>query len=185
MDGRLHADGIMLDTIVAYLHGNRVQFRLTSYPSEEPLPHAAHPIPPNAVLVDTEIVLVDGGVVLACFRAGDAIDYSALSWALGSTCIRGDQSDLPSAITGLPPPVPPFGQLFGLPLIVDETVNTGASIVVTPVFGGNDFLDLSFEDWMRLEAPRVASFASMGELREATASEREAPTTTPEAARAH
>jgi hypothetical protein len=158
----------MLDTIVAYLHGNRVPFRLTSYPSEEPLPHAAHPMPPSAMLVDTEVVLVGGRVALACFRAGSIVDYSALSSALGSTCVAGDHSDLPSALAGLSPPIPPFGQLFGLTIILDETVNNGAAVIVSPAFGGNEFFDVLYDDWVRVEAPRIASFASAGELPERT-----------------
>lgn len=158
----------MLDTIVAYLHGNRVPFRLASYPSEEPLPHAAHRLPPSSVRIDTEVVLVEGRVALACFRAGDQVDYAALGSALGAGCVRGDASNLASAVAGLPPPIPPFGQLFGVPIILDETVNSGPTIIVIPAFGGNDFFEVAFEDWARMEAPRIASFASRGELAEST-----------------
>lgn len=174
MDAALHRDGTMLDTIVSYLHGNRVPFRLASYPTEEPLPHAAHPMPPNAVLVDTQIVLIEGRVALACFRAGSIVDFNALSSAIGATCIAGDHSDLPSALAGLAPPIPPFGQLFGLPIILEETVANDAAVIVTPAFGGSDFFDILFEEWARVEAPRMASFVSAGELPETTESDREA-----------
>jgi hypothetical protein len=97
------------------------------------------------------------------------IDYAALSSELGSMCTRGDHSDLPSALASARPPIPPFGQLFGLPIILDEAVSTGAAVLVSPVFGGNDFLELSLDEWSRVEAPRVASFASAGELPEETA----------------
>lgn len=176
----------MLDTIVSYLHGNRVAFRLASYPSEEPLPHAAHVMPPNAMLVDTEVILVEGKVALACFPAGETIDYAALGASLGAICMRGDHKDLPGALSSAAPPIPPFGQLFGLPIILDETVNNNASVLVTPAFGGNEFFDLAFEDWARVEAPRVASFASAGELTEQTGSEREgAPAAAPVSAQVH
>jgi nitroreductase len=160
----------MLDTIVAYLHGNRVPFRLASYPTEESLPHAAHRMPVSSVRVDTEIVRVDGRIALACFVAGNAIDYAALSSVLGSVCVRGEPSDLPSGIASLAPPIPPFGQLFGVPIILDASVDAGAALLVCPAFGGNDFFDIAFEDWARLEAPRIASFASAGELPETTRS---------------
>jgi hypothetical protein len=114
--------------------------------------------------VDTEIVLLEGRPALACFRAGESIDLAALSSALGATCVRGDVSDLPYALTSLLPPIPPFGQLFGIPIILDETVNTGAAVLVMASFGGNDFFDVAFDEWARLEAPRIASFSSAGEL---------------------
>lgn len=171
----------MLDTIVAYLHGNRVPFRLASYPTEEPLPHAAHPMPPSSVLVDTEIVLVEGRVALACFRAGESVDYAALSSSLGAACVPGDHADLPSDLTGLAPPIPPFGQLFGMTIILDESINESAAVIVSPAFGGNDFFDIAFDDWARVEAPRVASFASAGELPETTESDREAVPTSKQA----
>lgn len=176
----------MLDTIVAYLHGNRVPFRLTSYPTEEPLPHAAHVMPPNSMLVDTEVVLIGGKVALACFPAGEAIDYGALGASLGAVCIAGDHSDLPTALVGIAPPIPPFGQLFGLTIILDETLSTSAAILVCPTFGGNDFFDVAFEEWARLEAPRIASFASAGELGVGSESERTTlPSSAPTGASPH
>jgi Ala-tRNA(Pro) deacylase len=153
----------MLGTIVDYLHGARVPFRLASYPTEEPLPRAAHPLPAHAVVVDTEIILVEGRVALACFPAGEAIDYTALSAVLGAIAVPADYADLPGELASAAPPIPPFGQLFGLPIIVDEGVEA-AAILSIPAFGGNDFFDIAYDDWARVEAPRVASFASAGEL---------------------
>ena len=153
----------MLGTIVDYLHGARVPFRLASYPTEEPLPRAAHPRPPHSILVDSEVILVDGRVALACFPAGEAIDYAALSAALGAVAVEGSHSDLPGDLPSAAPPIPPFGQLYGIPIIVDESL-ARAAIIAIPVLGGSDFFDIAYEDWARVEAPRVASFASAGEL---------------------
>lgn len=153
----------MLGTIVDYLHGARVPFRLASYPTEEPLPRAAHPLQPHSIVVDTEIVIVQGRVALACFPAGEVIDYTALSAALGAAALPGTYSDLPGDLPSAAPPIPPFGQLYGLPIIIDESLTT-AAIIAIPAFGGNDFFDIPYDDWARIEAPRVASFASAGEL---------------------
>lgn len=158
----------MLDTIVRYLHGARVPFKLTSYPSEEPSPQVAHLMPLHSVLVDTEIVRVGGRVALACFPAGEHVDYAAIGAALGSVATRGDPSDLPGELSAMAPPLPPFGQLSGLTLVVEERI-TQSPVIVFRAFGGSDFFEVPYEDWARLEAPRVASFASMGELAAASA----------------
>jgi Ala-tRNA(Pro) deacylase len=157
----------MLGTIVDYLHGSRVPFRLASYPTEEPLPRAAHPLPPHAMLIDTAIILVEGRVVLACFPAGEVIDYVALSAALGAGAVPAAHGDLPGELVSAAPPIPPFGQLYGLPIIIDEGIEA-AAILSIPVFGGSDFFDIAYDDWARMEAPRVASFASAAELRAST-----------------
>jgi prolyl-tRNA editing enzyme YbaK/EbsC (Cys-tRNA(Pro) deacylase) len=159
----------MLDTIVRYLHGARVPFKLTSYPSEEPSPHVAHPMPPHSVLVDTAIVRVGGRVALACFPAGESADYAAIGTALGGVAIPGDASDLPGELGAMAPPIPPLGQLAGITLVVEERL-AQSPILVFQAFGGSDFFEVPYEDWARLEAPRIASFASMGELPEQSAS---------------
>jgi len=153
----------MLDTIVRYLHGARVPFKLTSYPSEEPSPHAAHPMPPHSVLVDTEIIRVGDRVALACFPAGESADYAAIGTALGGVAVAGDASDLPGELATMPPPIPPLGQLTGLTLVVEERLAESVTLVFQ-ASGGDDFFEVPYEDWARLEAPRIAAFASKGEL---------------------
>jgi prolyl-tRNA editing enzyme YbaK/EbsC (Cys-tRNA(Pro) deacylase) len=159
---------VMLDTIVRYLHGARVPFKLTSYPSEEPSPQVAHALPPHSVLVDTEIIRVGDRVALACFPAGEQADHAAIGAALGGVAVSGDASDLPGELGSMPPPVPPLGQLMGLTLVVDERLAESAILVFQ--VGGSDFFEVPYEDWARLEAPRMAAFASMGELPEKSGS---------------
>ena len=155
----------MLDTIVGYLHGARVPFKLTSYPSEEPSPQVAHPLPPSSVLVDTEIIRIGDRVALACFPAGEKADHAAIGAALGGVVTPGDASDLPGELATMPPPIPPFGQLTGLTLVVDDRL-AESSILVFQISAGSDFIEVPYDDWARLEAPRMAAFASMGELPE-------------------
>jgi len=154
---------MLLGTIVNYLHGALVPFRLASYPNQERMPQAAHPRPPHSMLVETAPILVEGRVALACYPAGETLDYIALGAELGAGVVPADPNDLPSELAGAPPPIPPFGQLFGLPIVLDERLRQCA-VLVCQVFGDSDFLDIPYEDWARLEAPRVASFAIGGEL---------------------
>jgi hypothetical protein len=159
----------MLDTIVRYLHGALVPFKLTSYASEEASPQVAHPLPPHSVLVDTEVIRVDNRVALACFPAGESADYAAIGAALGGAAVPGDASDLPGEFATLPPPIPPLGQLMGVTLVVEERLAESVTLVFQ-VSSGSDFIEVPYEDWARLEAPRMAAFASMGELPERTGS---------------
>lgn len=156
----------MIHSVVQYLHGARVPFRLASYPSEEAEPRAAHHVPPGGILVDTDIVLLDGRAVLACFPAGEAPGLGALGAALGGTAIEGTTGDLPNEFRYAKRPIPPLGQLFGFPLVVDERV-TRCSVLVFRVFGESDYFEISYEDFARNEQPRIASFASAGELQPA------------------
>jgi Ala-tRNA(Pro) deacylase len=153
----------MIENLVRYLHAARIPFRLASYPSEERQPKAAHPIPAGGMLVETELLVLDGRPVLACFPAGEAPDLAAVGAALGGLAVVGTSDELPDDLRYAEPPIPPLGQLFGLPLVVDERV-TRCSLIVFASFGESDFFEIPYEDFARLEQPRVAAFASAGEL---------------------
>lgn len=155
----------MLDMIIRYLHGARVPFKLSSYPSEERMPQVAHPIPHGAVLVDTEVIRVGDRIALACFPAGESPDYAALGSELGGAAVPADSSELPGELASMSPPIPPLGQLAGLTLVVEQRLQQYATLVFR-AFGGCDFFEVPYDEWSRLEAPRMASFASMGELPE-------------------
>jgi Ala-tRNA(Pro) deacylase len=162
----------MLGTIVDYMHNAHIPFRLASYPSEEALPIAAHRIPAGGMLVDTLLVKVDGTAVLAVFPAGESVDLGAVSASLGGTAVAGATDDLPVELARAGAPVPPLGQLFGLPLVLDERV-TRASVLVFRALAESLYFEVSYDDFARLEQPRVASFASrggVGELGAATPS---------------
>lgn len=153
----------MIETVVRYLHGARVPFRLASYPSEEPEPKAAHTMPARGMLVDTGIVLLDGRAVLACFPAGAIPSMAAIGTALAGMAVEGTADELPDEFRYASSPIPPLGQLFGLPLVLDEDV-THCSVLVFRAFGESDYVEIPYEEFARLEQPRVASFASAGEL---------------------
>jgi Ala-tRNA(Pro) deacylase len=154
---------MLLGTIVNYLHGARVPFRLASYPNQETQPMAAHPMPPHSMLVESAPILVEGRVALACFPHGETLDYAALGAALGAGVVPADPNDLPAELASASHPIPPFGQLFGLPIVIDERLRA-CGVLVCQAFGESDFIDVPYDDWARLEAPRVASFAFGGEL---------------------
>ncbi len=164
----------MLDTIVRYLHESLVPFRLSSYPSPEHLPKAAQPIPKFAIQVDTKAVLVADKLAILCFAAGDSVDLSTLANELDANVCDAVTEDLPKDLQRFDAPPPPLGQLFGIPVIVDEKVARCASIVFSP-FGESDYVEIPYDDFARQEEPRVSSFARAGELPERTEETAAAP----------
>ncbi len=155
----------MLDLIVRYLHEAMIPFRLSSYPSVEHLPKAVQPLPKHAVMVDSQVVMIGDKLALVCFVASDQADLSALANELEAGVIDATDDDLPEALRGRGGPPPPLGQLFGLPIIVDEKVTSAPCIVFQP-FGESDYIELPYDDFARQEQPRVASFGRAGELPE-------------------
>ena len=153
----------MIDSIVRYLHDARVPFRLASYPSAEPLPRAVHSIPKGGMRVDTSILLVDGRPVLAMFPVGEKLDLAAVSSALGRTAVQGRPVDLPGELRNAEGTIPPLGHLYGFPLIADERIPRATSLVFL-AFGESTYFEISYEDFARLEQPRIAAIAFGGEL---------------------
>lgn len=164
----------MLDRIVRYLHESLVPFRLSSYPSAEQVPKAAQPIPKFAIRVDTKVVLVGDKLAILCFAEGDTADLSAVANELGASVCDATTEDLPADLQRFEAAPPPFGQLFGIPVIVDEKVTQHASIVIS-VFGESDYVEIPYDDFARQEEPRVASFGRAGELPEHTGEAASAP----------
>jgi Ala-tRNA(Pro) deacylase len=155
----------MLEKIVRHLHDSIVPFRLASYVTPELEPKAGHPLPAGGTLVDTQAVLVNGRVVLTCFPADERVDLIALGNELGGVAVEANRDELPEGLRDLHGPIPPLGQLFGMPLILDERLVRSA-IVVFRGFGDNDYFEILYDDFSRMERPRVAGFALAGELPE-------------------
>lgn len=164
----------MLDKIVGYLHAARVPFRLVSYPTEEPEPKVAHPLPPHAVLVESRFVVVDGRLVLACAAAGDHIDLRAVGAELGGNAMEPEPGALPDALARHHDEgsIPPLGQLFGVPLVLDERLRDAGTLVFAAF--GSDFFEIALDDFARQEQPLVASIVRGGELPAATGAPRRA-----------
>ena len=153
----------MLDIIVKYLHGAAVPFVLSSYPNEDGMDVAPHPIPEGGLMVDTQLVLVDGRLALVCFPEGEHVDLSAVGSELGGLAVETTAEALPAEFQNVRGTIPPLGQLFGAPIVVDERV-AECRVLVFRVMDGNDCIDVPYDAFARLESPRVASFASAGEL---------------------
>lgn len=155
----------MLERVVHYLRSNNVPFRLFSYPSPERLPDVVHPVPPGGLLVETHVLLVGGQRVIACTAQGARIDLPSLEIELGTLVIEGSAADLPPPYTGASGPIPPIGRAIGVVTFVDEAVSH-ASPLVFNAFDSTAIVEVPYDEFSRVEQPRVSSFAIAGELRE-------------------
>jgi hypothetical protein len=153
----------MIDRIVRYLRGENIPFRLHSYPSPEHEPIAVDATPSHAVRLDTRLFLVGGRLVMTVFPYGREVDHAALENALGAAVTDAGDEELPADLRDVEPPIPPLGQLFGIPIVADERV-TRASVLVFQAFGGSDYFEIPYDAFARLEQPRVASICPAGEL---------------------
>jgi prolyl-tRNA editing enzyme YbaK/EbsC (Cys-tRNA(Pro) deacylase) len=157
----------MLGRIVNHLRENGISFRLSSQPSPEPLPEVAHPVPPGGLVVDTTVLLAGGRAAVAVVPRGTKVDLPALVNELKAEVIEATPADLPPPFTGAAGPIPPLGTALGVPTIIDTRV-TIASAVVFEAFSRSDCIEIPYDEFARLERPRIASFAAFGELPERT-----------------
>ena len=153
----------MLDQIIHYLRSRDIPFRLSSHPSPEPLPEVAHPLPPGGMRVDVQVILVAGRAILAAVPHGAKVGFPGLTRELGVAVIEGFTSDLPPPYSRATGGIPPFGGAMGVPTFVDEAVTTAAVLTFT-TFSPGDYLEIDYDDFARLEQPRVSAFAISGEL---------------------
>jgi hypothetical protein len=111
------------------------------------------------------VLLIDGRTTLACLPRGEMVNVAGLLAALNAELVEeeGGRETLPWPFTSAKLPIPPLGRLFGTPLIVDESL-LRAPVLCFEVFSTFDFVEIDYDDFARLERPRVAAVAIAGEL---------------------
>jgi len=151
----------MIDQVIRYLKHRGVPFRVVSYPAPERLPHVGFPRPPESEVVSTHVILAGGSPALVCAPPGELIDVSGLGQRINSVVVGAEPSDLPAPFNTARH-IPPLGGLVGVPLFVDERVVS--QILIFRAFDEEDYVELSIDDFLRMEQPRVVAFAVGGWL---------------------
>jgi hypothetical protein len=155
---------VMLARVVEYLHSHNVPFRLLSFPSVEPEPPVVFPIRPAGLAVQTRVLLVDGRPIIAAVPSGDRLNLPGIRAELNARIVEeGSMEDLPWPFGGAGSPLPPFARLFGMPLFIDEAIGN-AAVLCLMAFAPTDFIEITYDDYLRLEQPRVGKIAEAGEL---------------------
>ena len=109
----------------------------------------------------TVIVKLDGALAMAVLPASYQVDLPALKRATGVreaelASEREFKHNFPDCETGA---MPPFGNLYGIPVYVDETLAEDREIAFNA--GSHyELIKLAYADFERLVKPEVMSFSS-------------------------
>ncbi|MGA2903050.1 MAG: YbaK/EbsC family protein [Candidatus Korobacteraceae bacterium] len=112
-------------------------------------------------LAKTVIVKLDGDLAMAVLPASYQVDLEALRHATGVQVAelateREFKQHFPDCETGA---MPPFGNLYGIPVYADETLAEDREIAFN---AGSHFelIKMAFKDFERLVKPEVMEFSS-------------------------
>ena len=116
---------------------------------------------PGKELAKTVIVKLDGALAMAVLPASYQVDLLTLKRATGVreaelASEREFQKHFPDCETGA---MPPFGNLYGIPVYVDETLRDDREIAFN---AGSHFelIKMAYADFERLVKPEIMSFSS-------------------------
>jgi Ala-tRNA(Pro) deacylase len=147
--------------LLKYLQDNKIHHQLIEHESA----FTAHEVArsthvPDSELAKTVIVRADGGFWMVILRADQVIDLSLLRKALDAKELHfAHEEDLdflfPDCQTGA---MPPFGNLYGVPVVVDTALAADEEIVFNAC-SHTKAIKMMFADYERLVRPRVALFA--------------------------
>jgi len=116
-------------------------------------------------MLETHLVLIGGQPAIACTARGAQLNLPRFTHEMGAAVLEGNLEDLPPAYACAHGPLPPLGGALGVLTVIDEAV-AAASSVVFAAFSSTDIVEIPYDDFSRLERPRIASFAIGGELPE-------------------
>jgi hypothetical protein len=153
-----------LANVVQYLHASGIDFRLMSYPSPEPAPPVAFRVRPAGAIVDVHLVLADGRLGLGCVPTGGSVNLLRLRAEIGATVLDEARIvDLPWPYNRATGWIPPLGGLFGAPVFVDDAL-AAVPLIAFHAFSATDFIEVMYDDFARLEQPRVVALAGGEQL---------------------
>jgi Ala-tRNA(Pro) deacylase len=114
---------------------------------------------PDALVAKTVMVKADNRFVMAVVPASMKVDLTALQQAMGARVVRLAMEHefralFPDSELGA---MPPFGNLYGVPVCVDETLTRNRDIVFN-AGTHEDTIRMSYADFARLVQPTVCSF---------------------------
>jgi Ala-tRNA(Pro) deacylase len=145
-----------------FLEENHLAFEVLIHGPAPSATRRAHSVHVSGGRVAKAVLVRSGeGFVLVVLPATHRIDLERLAEIVDSASVEIADEDAVESIffdceRGA---LPPFGRLYGLPTIVDESLAQAGEIV----FEGNsrnEDLAMSFHDFEAAERPRLARFAS-------------------------
>ncbi len=150
----------MID-LVQYLENNGIPFEIIKH---QPA-FTAHEVAtvsrvPDKELAKTLIVSVDGKFWMAVLRGDQRISERSLKRSFGASQVHlAHEEDLNSLFPGCEMgAMPPFGNLYGLPVIIEKSLAEDEEIVFNAC-RHTECIKMRFRDYERLVQPLVGHFA--------------------------
>ena len=144
----------------AFLDSNDVKYMKFSHsPAYTAQEIAAAVHIPGKELAKTVMVKMDGEISMAVLPASHRINFQKLKTSTGASkaelAAESEFGDLfPDCTLGA---MPPFGNLYGIPVLVDESLATDDNITFNACTH-TELIQLSYADFERLVKPQVLSF---------------------------
>lgn len=145
----------------AYLRENHVPFQVQHHPVAYTAQEiAASEHIPGKMLAKVVIVFANGSMVMLALPAPFRVDFAKAAAALGVKEVRLAREEefaaaFPDCEVGA---MPPFGNLYGLPVYVDKALAEDETIVFQ-AGTHTDTMSLKYADFERLVRPTVVEFA--------------------------
>lgn len=151
----------ILTKLREFLDRNQIEYAATVHPlayTAREVASAEH-TPPREV-AKTVIYLSEHGYGMAVLPADSVVDLEQLRLDLGMSRLRlATEAELgelfPSCELGA---MPPFGNLFGLPVYVDGRL-AGEEMILFNAGTHRDVIHMRFRDFQRLVNPTIVAFA--------------------------
>jgi Ala-tRNA(Pro) deacylase len=158
-----------LDTLRAYLRANNVAFTTQQHPpafTARELAAVSHL--PAVMTAKVVVAAVDERLVMLVLPAAYRVDLRRVYERTGARLVRlADEGELaaafPDCAVGA---MPPFGNLYGVPVYVDPLIAAQPQIVFQPG-SHTETMAIAYADFERLVRPRLATLA--GEIHELAA----------------
>ncbi len=149
----------ILTKLKEFLETNAVRYDVRSHPTAYTAQQVANEEHiPGREMAKVVMVRDDGGYLMAVLPAPHHVGLDRLEKAAGRTGLRlATEPEFAGLFPGCEPgAMPPFGNLFGIPVWVDETLARDEEIAFN---GGNhqQTVHMKYTDFVRLVQPRVAS----------------------------
>lgn len=150
-----------VQTLSKYLDENHVRYvtirHSIAYTAQQ-IAESAHV--PGEELAKTVMVTLDGRLAMAVLRATDKVDLDLLRGAAGANDAElatevQFQGRFPGIEVGA---MPPFGNLFDMPVYVDEALTHDARIAFN-AGTHSELIQLDYTDFERLVKPVIANFS--------------------------
>lgn len=149
------------DELEAYLCAQRVPFQVQHHPQAFTAQHlAAVEHVPGRLVAKVVVVYADGRPVMLALPAHCRVSLPKAGQALTSRTVRlAEEHELrdlfPDCEVGA---MPPFGNMYDLPVYVDQTLAED-EVIVCNAGTHTETISLRFADFQRLVNPAIADFA--------------------------